>query len=32
MYHSKMKHGGGGVLHVDGCELEAIESTSGTIH
>ncbi|MEJ2622791.1 MAG: GGDEF domain-containing protein [Candidatus Thiodiazotropha sp.] len=22
MYHSKMKHGGGGILHVDGCETE----------
>jgi diguanylate cyclase (GGDEF)-like protein len=32
MYHSKMKYGGGGVLHVDGCELDTIESTSGTIH
>jgi diguanylate cyclase (GGDEF)-like protein len=32
MYHSKMKHGGGGVLHVDGYELDMVESTSGTIH
>ncbi|MGD8912389.1 MAG: GGDEF domain-containing protein [Candidatus Thiodiazotropha sp.] len=32
MYHSKMKHGGGGILHVDGCELDTAETTSGTLH
>lgn len=32
MYHSKMKHGGGGILHVDGCNLDTAEITSGQIH
>jgi diguanylate cyclase (GGDEF)-like protein len=32
MYHSKMKHGGGGILDVDGCELDAVETTSGSVH
>ncbi|MEW8524364.1 MAG: GGDEF domain-containing protein [Candidatus Thiodiazotropha endolucinida] len=29
MYRSKLKHGGGGILHVDGGELDTAESTSG---
>ncbi|MCM8885599.1 MAG: GGDEF domain-containing protein [Candidatus Thiodiazotropha sp.] len=32
MYRSKMKHGGSGILHVDGCELDTAGSTSGTAH
>lgn len=32
MYRSKMKHGGSGILHVDGCELETADPTSGTVH
>jgi diguanylate cyclase (GGDEF)-like protein len=32
MYHSKMKHGGGGILHVDGCELDTAEPASESIH
>jgi diguanylate cyclase (GGDEF)-like protein len=32
MYHSKMTHGGGGILHVDGCELDAAEPASESIH
>ncbi|MCU7885712.1 MAG: diguanylate cyclase, partial [Candidatus Thiodiazotropha sp. (ex Lucinoma annulata)] len=32
MYGSKMKHGGSGILHVDGCELDTAGSTSGTVH
>jgi diguanylate cyclase (GGDEF)-like protein len=32
MYHIKVKHGGGGILHVDSCELDPAEITSGTIH
>ncbi|MEW8030186.1 MAG: GGDEF domain-containing protein, partial [Candidatus Thiodiazotropha sp.] len=32
MYRSKLKHGGGGILHVDGGELDTAESTSGIVH
>jgi diguanylate cyclase (GGDEF)-like protein len=32
MYHSKTKHGGGGILHVDGCELDLAEPASESIH
>jgi diguanylate cyclase (GGDEF)-like protein len=32
LYHSKMKHGGGGILHVDGCELDNAEPASESIH
>jgi diguanylate cyclase (GGDEF)-like protein len=32
MYHSKMKHGGGGILDVDGCELDTAKPTSTSIH
>jgi diguanylate cyclase (GGDEF)-like protein len=32
MYRSKMKHGGGGILHVDGCELDLAEPASESIH
>ncbi|MCU7930983.1 MAG: GGDEF domain-containing protein [Candidatus Thiodiazotropha sp. (ex Codakia rugifera)] len=32
MYRSKMKHGGSGILHVDGCELETADPTSGTVY
>jgi diguanylate cyclase (GGDEF)-like protein len=32
MYHSKITHGGGGILHVDGCKLDAAEPVSESIH
>jgi diguanylate cyclase (GGDEF)-like protein len=32
MYRSKTKHGRGGILHVDGCELDSSETTTGSLH
>ncbi|MES9811690.1 MAG: GGDEF domain-containing protein [Candidatus Thiodiazotropha sp.] len=32
MYRSKMSRGGGGILHVDSCEMDAPDPTSETMH
>ncbi len=32
MYRSKIEHGGGGILHVDGSEFETAGPASGSIH
>ncbi|WP_316364801.1 GGDEF domain-containing protein [Candidatus Thiodiazotropha sp. CDECU1] len=32
MYRSKLKQGRGGILHVDGCELDSPDPTTGSVH